>query len=222
MEKKRKRSRARAPEKKAKQFEQILDTGKELFVKYGTHGFSLRALAKQLDMSQTNLYNYVESKRELWIAIRKRYYTEFLNGISNIIDNHEGKNIGLFLKLSEYYLEHASQDYKRFLMMYSILAPPSKKVGPLEQAYEPFQLMRRVFNLFQRAIDVNEFKQEEAVERIYYFYGLLFGAAKVEADLKLSAKITEPIRVDSKDFPALEFRKYVLKRIRKFLEEMSV
>ena len=76
-EKKRKSTRARAPEKKKEQFNMILEEGKELFIRYGGHGFSLRALAKRMKMSQSNLYNYVQSKRELWIAIRIKYFKEF-------------------------------------------------------------------------------------------------------------------------------------------------
>ena len=55
----RKQTRARAPEKKAEQFEKILALGREMFVKFGSHGFSMRALAKELGMTQPNLYNYV-------------------------------------------------------------------------------------------------------------------------------------------------------------------
>ena len=37
---KKKQTRARAPEKKAEQFERILDMGREMFVKFGTHGLA--------------------------------------------------------------------------------------------------------------------------------------------------------------------------------------
>ncbi|MBK5134244.1 TetR/AcrR family transcriptional regulator, partial [Candidatus Bathyarchaeota archaeon] len=62
--------------KKAAQFEQILEAGKELFLEKGRDGFSLRGLAKILGMNQNNLYNYVESKRELWIAIRNKFFLQ--------------------------------------------------------------------------------------------------------------------------------------------------
>ena len=67
---KNKKTRSRSPEKKAAQFQRILEAGKDLFLEKGRDGFSLRGLAKNLGMNQNNLYNYVDSKRELWIAIR--------------------------------------------------------------------------------------------------------------------------------------------------------
>ena len=61
---KKKQTRSRSPEKKAAQFERILETGKDLFLEKGRDGFSLRGLAKLLGTNQNNIYNYVESKRE--------------------------------------------------------------------------------------------------------------------------------------------------------------
>jgi AcrR family transcriptional regulator len=64
--------RARSEEKKNIQFEKILDAGKELFIEKGESGFSMRNLAEMLNMTKNNLYHYIESKRELWIAIRNK------------------------------------------------------------------------------------------------------------------------------------------------------
>ena len=72
-----KKTRSRSPEKKAQQFERILEAGKQLFQQKGREGFSLRGVAKTLDMNQNNLYNYIESKRELWIAIRKKFFEQY-------------------------------------------------------------------------------------------------------------------------------------------------
>ena len=98
-----KTTRARAPEKKKEQFDKILEAGKELFIKYGTHGFSLRALAKKLKMSQSNLYNYVQSKRELWIAIRIKYFKEFQTKFSEILEAHKDSYIDIWMKMANFY-----------------------------------------------------------------------------------------------------------------------
>lgn len=212
--KRKKKTRARAPEKKEEQYNKILDAGKGLFVKYGTHGFSMRALARNLNMSQTNLYNYVESKRELWIAIRTKYFAEFQEGFNNLINKHKGRYVDLLLKISEFFLEFASADYHRFQMMFLISAPPSKKIGPLEKAYEPFQFIGQGLEIVKKAIEANEIKTNNANEYFYYFYGLLFGAAKVEADLKLRVKITEPIVIEQQRLSAKRFREFVLEELR--------
>ena len=213
-----KKTRARSPEKKAEQFDRILEEGKDMFVKYGTHGFSTRALAQKLGMTQPNLYNYVKSKRELWIAIRTKYYNEYLEGLNKIINEHQGSYTELFYKFAEYFLEFASVDYKRFQLMYLISAPPSKKLGPLEKSYKPFQLTKMILDIAKKAVEAGEINKNTTVELFYSIYAHLFGAAKVEADLKLRNKITEPIIGDFYTLSAKKYRSYVLREIRDRLE----
>ena len=214
-----KKTRARSPEKKAEQFDRIIEEGKDMFVKYGTHGFSTRALAQKLGMTQPNLYNYVKSKRELWIAIRTKYYTEYLEGLNKIINEHQGSYTELFYKIAEYFLEFASVDYKRFQLMYLISAPPSKKLGPLEKSYKSFQLTKMMLDIAKKAVEAGEVNRNTAVELFYSMYAHLFGAAKVEADVKLRNKITEPIIGDFYTLSATKYRAYVLREIRERLEK---
>ena len=190
-----------------------------MFVKYGTHGFSTRALAQKLGMTQPNLYNYVKSKRELWIAIRTKYYTEYLEGLNKIINEHQGSYTELFYKIAEYFLEFASVDYKRFQLMYLISAPPSKKLGPLEKSYKSFQLTKMMLDIAKKAVEAGEVNRNTAVELFYSMYAHLFGAAKVEADVKLRNKITEPIIGDFYTLSATKYRAYVLREIRERLEK---
>jgi len=214
-----KTTRARAPEKKAEQFEKILELGREMFVKFGSYGFSMRALAGKLDMTQPNLYNYVSSKRELWIAIRTKYFKELNDGVRKIINEGRGSFIDVFMQLSENFLEFAGVDYKRFSMMFLISAPPSKKVGPLEEEYKPFLILKIILDLVRKAIKTENLKDEKANTNIlYYIFGTLLGAAMTEADLKLRHKITEPIIGDYYNLSPREFREFVLKEVRERLE----
>ncbi|MFX0137909.1 MAG: TetR/AcrR family transcriptional regulator, partial [Candidatus Hodarchaeota archaeon] len=109
-----KQTRSRSPEKKAAQFERILETGKNLFLEKGKDGFSLRGLAKLLGMNQNNLYNYVESKRELWIAIRNKFFKQYRNENIEIMKKHDGSTKDLLMKIFTNFLEFASKDFGAF------------------------------------------------------------------------------------------------------------
>jgi AcrR family transcriptional regulator len=218
-EKKKKQTRARAPEKKAEQFEKILDVGREMFVKFGSHGFSMRALAKELNMTQPNLYNYVNSKRELWIAIRKKYFKDLNEVISDIVKNHRGPYIELFMRLSEGFLEFSSVDHIRFQMMFLIPAPRSKKVGPLEAGYEPENLVKRILDLIIKAVKSLGVEVDKSTTNILYLlFATLLGAVLTEGFLKIHSKIGEPIAGDFYDLPPKEYRDFVLNEIRGRLE----
>jgi len=216
-ENKKRNTRARAPEKKKEQFNKILEEGKELFIKYGSHGFSLRALAKRMKMSQSNLYNYVQSKRELWIAIRIKYFKEFQEKFSEIVETHKDSYIDIWLKMAIFFLDFAQADYNRFQMMFFISAPPSDKVGPFENKYKPFQLVEQALIVVEQAIDAKKIKEDSAIELFYYIYGVLLGAAQVE--FQLSKKIYQPITAEEQKISIDKFRKFTLEEISRRVEQ---
>lgn len=223
VEERKKRRRARAPEKKLEQFEKILDVGREMFVKYGSHGFSMRALAKQLGMSQPNIYNYVESKRELWIAIRTRYFSELNEGFRKIISNLEGTYLDLFMALANYFLEFCTSDFKRFQMMFLISAPKSSQKGPLEQNYKPFLLTNVILNIISHALEKESVENEKELKlTFYYIFSTLLGSALVEVYLKFHESIKEPIAGEFFPLTPKEFREFILDNIRSIVEKMPI
>ncbi|MFX1339278.1 MAG: TetR/AcrR family transcriptional regulator [Promethearchaeota archaeon] len=221
MEKKIKR-RAKAPEKKAKKFEEIINTGKEMLRKHGTKGLSIRAIAKKLGMAQTNLYNYVKSKRELWIAIRSSYYNEYLHPLDGIIKNHKGSYPELFYKISKFFLDFASIDYHRFEIMFLISAPKSTTKGPFEKVYEPFQITKRILELIKKGVNETGVEPGEILKSFYHDLSLLIGAAKMEADLRDHFEIKDPFEIKSYINSPLDFRQYILERIKKNLENYEI
>jgi AcrR family transcriptional regulator len=216
-----KKTRARTEEEKNKQFEEIIEKGKELFVKRGPYGFSMRALARKLNMSQPNIYNYVKSKRELWVAIRTKYLKQYYEETNELIKKHKGSIVDLGVKWAEYFLDMAAKDYKRFQMMYMIPPPQSKTTGPLEKSYEPLHLMEHGLNALKETFEIEGIKDEKITEFFYYMFGVFFGAANIESFLRIRSKIQEPIKIKSDVLTPQRFRKYVLKEIRKRMEEFT-
>jgi AcrR family transcriptional regulator len=176
-----KQTRARSEEKKEKQFERILEAGKELFLKKGSEGFSMRNLAEMLDMTKNNLYNYVESKRELWIAIRNKFYNQFKEENLNIIKTHKGSKCDLILKLYEHFLDFADKDYDKYKMMFNVIeAPPSNKIGPIEAKYREYRLLDGTTKLIQEAIDEGEIKKDAAPLLSLLTYSIVMGVTYIQ------------------------------------------
>ena len=215
------KKRARGENKKA-QFDEMLDEAMKLFVKRGPYGFGMRALARRLNMSEANLYNYVKSKRELWIAVRKKHYQEYQDGLNDLVKNHKGDFIDFCIKWAEYYLDFASSNFKRFQMMNFVPAPPSDKIGKLEESYQPFEFIKQGIQIVQNAVDRDEIKKINVVSLFYYVYSLCLGAAKAEADLRIRQKVLEPILFNSADFDSTKFRTYILNELKDRLERLRV
>lgn len=222
-----KQTRSRSPEKKAAQFEQILEAGKALFLEKGRDGFSLRGLAKILGMNQNNLYNYVESKRELWIAIRNKFYQQYRDENIEIIKDHKGSNFDLLMKIFTHFLEFAENDFGAFSMMHLRESPPSDKIGPFEKEYREFKYLRGTSRVIKEAIKEGEIKDSKAKMLTFFTYSLILGVAMVERhmrtieqDPKYKGDFTsEIIQFAEVDFSRRDFRNYVLEKLEHFLTE---
>jgi len=208
---------ARTQKEKEKQFKRIIDEGRKLFVSKGTYGFSTHALAKRLGMVQGNLYNYVKSKRELYIAIRTEDFQKLKNDMIDIVENHEGSYLELINKLLVFYLEFAKKEFRRFQMMFMVPLPPSKKVGPLEKNYrlvDPLQVLRDVV---KKAIEKKEVKDFDVDDLTYFLYAIAQGAVFVERDIRYQKKVLEPIELKDKNEKIESFRKFLTEQLIKFI-----
>ena len=205
-----KQTRARSEDKKADQFERILESGKTLFLSKGSRGFSMRNLAEMLGMTKNNLYNYIESKRELWIAIRNRFYNQFYEENLEIVKNHKGTTCELILKLYKHFLEFSERDYDKFRMMFNIVdAPHSDKIGPIEKTYREFRLLDGTTRLIQEAIDKGEVKNDNASLLSMIIFSFTMGVAYIEMNRSLEQapqKVWETIQLSQLDVSRDEVR----------------
>lgn len=221
-----KQTRARSEDKKADQFEKILEAGKQLFLEKGTQGFSMRNLAEMLGMTKNNLYNYIESKRELWIAIRNRFYNSFKAENLEIIRKHKGSTCDLVLKLYEHFLDFAERDYDKFKMMFNIVdAPHSNKIGPIEKTYKEYRLLEGNTKLIQEAIDKGEIKNNNSALLSLISYSLIMGVAYIEMNRTknqwggTSSPVWETIQLSQLDVSREMVKEYTLKVIDTLLKE---
>lgn len=227
---KKKKPRSRSPEKKAAQFERILKAGKDLFLEKGRDGFSLRGLAKNLGMNQNNLYNYVESKRELWIAIRNKFFNQYRDENIEIIKNHKTSTIDLLMKIFENFLQFADKDFGAFSMMHFIEAPSSDKMGPFEKEYRKFNFLKGTAKVIQNGINDNEIKESNAGMLSFYTYSLILGAAIVDRHMRIIEQsenfngnlASEIIQFDQADFSRKDFQNFVLSKLEKSLTDSSL
>ena len=210
-----KQTRARSEDEKAVQFERILEAGKDLFLKKGGEGFSMRNLAEMLDMTKNNLYNYVESKRELWIAIRNKFYNQFKEENLEIIKIHKGDTCELILKLYEHFLDFADRDYDKFKMMFNVVeAPHSEKVGPIEKKYREYRLLDGTTKLIHEGIDKGEIEGDSASLLSLLSYSFTMGVAYIEMNRSLERppnKVWETIQLSRLDVSKEDFKENSLK-----------
>jgi len=208
----------------------ILDAAQELFESEGWVKLTSEAVAKKLNMSSRgHIYHYFKSKRELWIALRGRYF-QFLQSEFNLVtENHKGSNMDLLIKLSEKFLEFCASNRRRFRFMFMIRPPPSKELGPYESGMKmirPFQLLDFTQEIVEKAIDQGEIYQHNSFMLTAFLYQITIGTAMIEHGLsRLPSNRENPtefekVITEHKDF-IKENREFFLKQLRKFITMMK-
>lgn len=176
-------TRARSPEKKKAQMDIVIAVGSELFITKGAEGFTMRELARHLDMSPGNLYHYVETKRELWFAIVDKYYKAQVDSIKKIIDEYDGSYVELLKKIAYYYINSAITDQQAYRMMYMIPPPPAESIGPYEQFHE-YTAIEFVTTVLKNAMDAEEIGKDDLSYLTYYLWSTLHGAISLYIEMQ--------------------------------------
>ena len=199
-----------AVRRRLEQFQKIIDVGRELFGSKGSHSFSTHELARRMGMSQGNIYNYVESKRELWLAIRKQDYKKYKDNIQNIITNHQGSYRSLFRKLAVFFLDFARNERRKFQMMYLTPVPTSKKLGRIEKNYKAHYPQYLLKEVIDKGIEAKEIIDVDSTKLSILMFAMVYGIAAAETALSLKNPIQEPLFTPEDAIHPQEFREFAL------------
>jgi hypothetical protein len=106
-------------------------------------------------------------------------------------------------------------------MMHIIPSPPSKKIGPFEEQYKPFNFLDGTTRVIQKAISEGEIKENNAALLSFFNYSLILGATIVERTMRSleesnnnkGKEAEEVLQFGSQPFSSREFRNYILRKI---------
>lgn len=208
------KSRARSQDAKNKQIQRIISEARELFFEAGTSGLSMRALAKRLDMSQSNLYNYYSSKRQLWYEIMSHDFSELEDKIQEIIMYHKGNFLELLVKLAEFYFDFAEENYRRYKLMFVLPPPPLESQSTEEEKFEP-QSILMLLNLLENAITQGLIKNIDAKKMSLYLWSVIHGTVLITNTI-----VFDPNSEISTFGSKKEFRAFVIEQLKDQLSQV--
>ena len=223
-EKKPKKKRSRSKEDKAKQMEKILDGTLNLIKEKGFE-FEMRALAKHLGMSKGNLYNYVQSKRELWIAVRFRTMREFKAGIEKTAATNGDNTIDILKNVGRFVFDFAAEDSNRWKLMTSTRPPDppikdgKKFIGPIEKSYESSQVLDAIFKILQDGYSRGEIEELDLKLIGFYLYSIVLGVTYLEYDILTDDIVRDSQFHDNLKFDRQELRDLALSQVEKLLRK---
>ncbi len=204
--------RARSKSKKEEKYYRILETGKDLFMDDGIEGFSMRALARKLAMSKGNLYNYVQSKRELWFGIVSLEYEKFEDKLRKVAEKDFGSSVDKLVSIGVFFLDFCGEDYRRFQMMFLTPPPKSGKRGPIEEEFKYTNILGYIRELFQKAVENNEIKEKDTHSLTLFYWAHILGVAKVEANLAPMNLFMQNYFEETQSYSRKDFRDFFLNK----------
>ena len=90
--------RARSAEQKAERMEQIMEAAERLFEAGSYHGITLATIAAELGWSRGNLYNYVQTKEEVFLAIYRRENLAYVADLVKSIPDPDSMDAAAFAR----------------------------------------------------------------------------------------------------------------------------
>ena len=201
-------TRARSKEAKAQQIRKIIEEARNLFIDVGTKGFSMRALAKRLDMSQGNLYNYWSSKRELWFAIIEQDFADFENEITKVVTSHKGTMVELLEDLADFYFDFAESNFRRYQIMFILPPPPAESSKSAEGEFEP-KSINMLLMILENAISEANIQITDSKKLALYLWTVIHGTVLITNTILFDKRYETAVFGSKK-----EFREYVKSQLK--------
>ena len=212
-------------DKREQQTLDIIDAAIELYAESGMDGLSMREIARKTEMSPKNVYNYIQSKREIFIAMRVKFLKSLDYLISEIISKKKNSLKNIIIKIAQKFMEWASENKEGFNILFLSEPPKSNQIGPIEEAYEPGKPLKSIRELIQTAYENGAIFDIDPDSLTAYIWQYAYGAAYIERGISITknneSKISNYNREKNPIYlklDSLEYRNFILQNLQNQLD----
>lgn len=153
--------------------DEIIHACKGLYDKYQFKDITIKLISEQTTFSRPSIYNYFETKEEIFLALFQREYEEWKDAIDKIREENDTLTKDKFASL----LAHTIEDRKRLLKLLSMnmydLEENSRieRLTEFKKAYgDAIHAVKLCLNKFFK-----EMTEEDTIKFIYSFFPFMFG-----------------------------------------------
>ena len=167
------KKRARSANDKELQFKTILKMGEVLLQERQGRSFSMRELARRLDMAPSNLYNYVTNENELRAAILHAHFVMSSEGFAQITEMQGKTYLEMMEALIMHFYESNGENSWAATELMSLQSLDGGHLVDLGLMIKPYR------HLLERAIDAKELPRQNVDFSAMYVWSLLQGSANM-------------------------------------------
>ena len=167
------KKRARSAKDKEVQFKKILKIGEELLREKRGRSFSLRELARRLDMAPSNLYNYVKNENELRVAILHAHFNMSSEDLEQLTEMQGKTYIEMMEALLMHFFESNNEHRWAATELMSLQSLDGGHSVDLGLMIKPYRV------LIEKAVNSGELPEQDVEFSALYIWSLLQGSANM-------------------------------------------
>lgn len=153
--------------------EEIISACEKLYQTMSFKDITLKEIGKETSFSRTSIYNYFQTKEEIFLALLKREYDEWILQLKEAMQSHETMSNDEIAKVFASTLNVHQQLLKILSMNHYDLEENSRMESLIEFKMSYGNALRTVDEMLKKfRTDMDEKKREEFV---YSFFPFMFG-----------------------------------------------
>lgn len=153
--------------------EEIITACEKLYDEYNFKDITIKLISEQTTFSRPSIYNYFETKEEIFLAIFAKEYEKWQEEVDSIRENNDQLTKEQFADL----LAHTIEDRKRLLKLLSMNMYDLEENSRLEKLIEFKKSYGNAIHSVKLCVEkfFKEKSEEEVIEFLYSFFPLMFG-----------------------------------------------
>ena len=153
--------------------EEIIKACEELYDKYNFKDITIKLISEQTTFSRPSIYNYFETKEEIFLAIFAREYEKWQIEVDAIRKNNDVLSKDEFAQL----LAHTLEDKERLLKLLSMNMYDLEENSRIERLIEFKKAYGKAINAVKLCVKkfFKDMDEDEINEFLYSFFPFMFG-----------------------------------------------
>lgn len=191
--------------------EEIVEACIELYDKYNFKDITIKLISEQTTFSRPSIYNYFETKEEIFLAIFKKEYEKWTIELNKIKENNDRMTKDDFAQALAHTLENKERLLKLLSMNMYDLEENSRieRLTEFKKAYgEAVHAVKLCLNKF-----FTDMSEEEVTAFLYSFFPFMFGIYPYTVVTKKQGEAMAKAGIDYKYFSIYEIAYMGIKKL---------
>ena len=153
--------------------EEIINACEKLYEKNSFKDITIKSIGEETTFSRTSIYNYFQTKEEIFLALLKREYERWIDDLNEMYE----QNTDLTKELFADKLAHTVAKRKNLLKLLSMNMYDMEENSRMEELIEFKKAYGNAIKMVRKCVDkfFEKMNEEEKDEFIFLFFPLMYG-----------------------------------------------